>query len=63
MFFVLASEAYSSAGSEESESSSYSDWESLDEAADPGVQQSVAAAAFHSYENKVLIGNFENFEH
>jgi hypothetical protein len=60
VFFVLASEAYSSACSEESESSSYSDWESLDEAEDPGVLQSVAAAAFRSYENKVSVRNFEN---
>jgi len=57
---ILASEAYSSAGSEESENSIYSDWESLDETEDPGVLQSVAAAAFHSNENKVSIRNFEN---
>jgi PHD and RING finger domain-containing protein 1 len=50
-----ASEAYSSAGSEESENSIYSDWESLDETEDPGVLQSVAAAAFHSNENKVCV--------
>jgi hypothetical protein len=60
LFCFLASEAYSRAGSEESESSSYSDWESLDETEDPGVLQSVAAAAFRSYENKVPIRNSEN---
>jgi len=60
VFCILASEAYSSAGSEESESSSYSDWESLDEAEDPGVVQSVATAVLHSYENKVSIRNFVN---
>jgi len=60
MLCILASETYSSAGSEESESSSYSDWESLDETEDPGVLQSVAAAAFHSHENKVSVRNFEN---
>jgi hypothetical protein len=60
VFFILASEAYSSAGSEESESSSYSDWESLDETEDAAVLQSIAAAAVHSYENKVSVENFEN---
>ena len=60
MFCILASEACSSAGSEESESSSYSDWESLDETEDPGVLQSVDTAAFRGYENKVSIRNFEN---
>jgi hypothetical protein len=60
VFCILASEAYSSAGSEESESSSYSDWESLDEAEDPGVVQSVATAILHSYKNKVSFRNFEN---
>ena len=60
MLCILASEAYSSAGSEESESSSYSDWESLDETVDPGVLQSVATTAFRSHENKVSIRNFGN---
>jgi hypothetical protein len=60
VFCILGSEAFSSAGSEESESSSYSDWESLDETEDPGVLQSVAAATFRSYENKVSVRNLEN---
>jgi hypothetical protein len=55
VFFIVASEAYSSSGSEEGESSSYSDWESLDETEDPSVSslQPGAAAALHSYETKV----------
>lgn len=55
MFCILASEAYSSTDCEESESSSYSDWESLDETEDPGVSslQSGATATSRSYETKV----------
>jgi heme-degrading monooxygenase HmoA len=64
VFFIVASEAYSSSGSEESEISSYSDWESLDETEDPGVSSlqsgAAAAAALHSYETKVSFRNFEN---
>jgi hypothetical protein len=60
VFCVLASGEYSGTGSEESDSSIYSDWESLDETEDLDVSslQCGATATFNSNETKVSIRNF-----